>query len=144
MLPLVSRRQSSPPPPFSIPLWGQLISHEHVNIYTRTAAIFMFAPAEYCCPLPLPLPLPHSKIPTTPKSQQTIQPTTVFSLSPRSPRNPTIAELVLGNQTSDPQDQSQLVRQPRRVSAIRTTRKSHSKFPEICVGSKSWFSDSSI
>lgn len=85
----------------------------------------MFAPAEYCCPLPLPLPLPHSKIPTTPKSQQTIQPTTVFSLSPRSPRNPTIAELVLGNQTSDPQDQSQLVRQPRRVSAIRSTRKSH-------------------
>jgi len=137
MLPLVSRRQSSPPPPFSIPLWGQLISHEHVNIYTRTAAIFMFAPAEYCCPTPPALLLPHSKIPTTPKSQQTIQPTTVFSLSPRSPRNPTIAELVLGNQTSDPQDQSQLVRQPRRVSAIRTTRKSHSKFPEICAGSKS-------
>lgn len=57
MLPLVSRRQSSPPPPFSIPLWGQLISHEHVNIYTRTTAIFMFAPAEYCCPTP-PAPAP--------------------------------------------------------------------------------------
>jgi len=106
--PLVCRRQSSTPLHFLIPLWNHLISHEHVNVYTRTAAIFMCAPAAYYC-------LSAPKDPTTPKTQLTIQPTTVFSLSPRSSKNPTIAELVLGKQPSDPQDQSQFARQPRRV-----------------------------